>query len=272
MPTIEIDEGRLYYQICGEGEPVLFIPGLGGDHRNYHWQADAHARHFSCILFDSRMTGKSRGNGSSFSSGGYTVELLASDILQLLDGLEIGRAHIVGGSMGGVVAQVFALAHPERVQSLSLHSTWAKTSALLKLNLETQVRLVEQIGVADLLRSLAPWVWSEETLRERVDQILAYRDLFAEDPPGVDGQTYKLQAEACIMIDLVEKLYTISVPTLVTAGSDDILIPPRDSELVHRKIKGSEYHLFQGCGHGAALEKPEEFNSVSINFLQRSGG
>lgn len=272
MPLISLPSGEFYYESHGEGEPVVFVSGLGGDHGDWDWQLPSHTARHRCIVFDHRLIGTSRPAETAVAAVPYTLELLSADLASLLDGLGIEKAHIVGASMGGAVAQLFALSVPDRVTSLSLHSTLARASALLRLKLATQIELLKKLEVGEVLRSLAPLIWSEETLTQRQGVIEKFRASRSARGPGPSREVYALQAKALREFDVTGRLVGVTTPTLVTAGSDDALILPDDSRLIHRAISGSEFHLFAGCGHAALMEKADEFNAVSLDFLKRHGG
>jgi aminoacrylate hydrolase len=271
MPRILAGTQELRYELHGSGPAAVFVTGLGGDLRQWHWQLPAHARELRCLLYDHRWTGGSR-SASGATSPQLSLETLAADLEGLLDALEIERAHVIGASMGGTVAQLFALRCPERVSSLCLHSTWARTSAALRLKLQSQIDLLQKIELPELLLGLAPWIWSEETLVERPEVIAAFREVQRVGAPAIDKEVYILQARACLELDLSAELQGIEAPTLVTAGAEDLLIRPSDSELIHRRIPASVFHRFEGCGHASLVEKAEEFNAVSLEFLRAHGG
>jgi 3-oxoadipate enol-lactonase len=272
MAMIALGEDQFYYETHGEGQPALFISGLGGDHDDWHWQLPAHAAALRCIVFDNRMVGKSGAGWSRETHAPYTLELLASDAARLLDALGIERAHVIGASMGGAIALHFALTYPRKVISLSLHSTIARTSALFRLKLATQVELLKKLEVRELLLSLAPWIWSEETLVHRRAVIESFRALRTARGLGLTREAYLLQAAALMEFDVLARLKELAVPVLVTAGSEDALIPPGESRLIHDAVIGSEFHVFPGCGHASLMENADQFNDVSLGFLGRNGG
>ena len=268
MPKAPVGEDKIYYEIHGQGEPLILIAGLGGDHTQWHWQLPDYSKEFQCIVFDNRGIGKSSPVQYHLHEEKYTLELLAADVVRLMDYLEIEKAHISGASMGGIVAQIIALAYPERVKTLSLHSTLAWSAPLVKLNFNTQIDLLNKLTMEELMLSLAPWIWSEETLEERLDFILEFRDLKKDTGPPASKEIYILQAKACLDFDLRSGLHEIKVPVQVSAGAEDILIHPRNSELIHRSVSGSEYVVFRGCGHAPLMEKYKEFNFKTLTFLK----
>jgi pimeloyl-ACP methyl ester carboxylesterase len=271
MPLIGVPTTTLYYETHGKGQPVLFVSGLGGDHNDWNWQLPSHAAEFQCILFDNRLVGKSRDEKAAAASSPYTIEALATDMANLLEALQIARAHVVSSSMGGAIAQMFALKYPRKALSLSLHSTIARTGELFRAKLQAQVELLKKLEVHELLFSLAPWIWSEETLRDRPATIESFRAFRKACGLAVSKEVYRMQAIALMEFDVAARLCEIAVPVLVTAGADDILIPPSESRRIHDAIAGSEFQVFPGCGHASLVEKPEQFNAVSLGFLRAAG-
>ncbi len=272
MPKILLGNDEFYYEQTGRGEPVVFISGMGGDHSDWRWQLPSHSRHFRCLCFDNRGIGESAGAAAGLGSGSYTLELLAKDVARLMDALGLEKAHIVGASMGGAIAQRFALDHPGRLLSLSLHSTLGRVSSLTRLKFDTQLYLLQKLEVVDVLMSLAPMIWAERTLSERRHIIEAFRSARREKGLPVGKEVYRLQAQALLGADFLPRLGEIRVPVLVTAGAEDGLIPAHESRLIHKAIPGSEYHLFAGCGHASTMENSRGFNAVSLKFLKKHGG
>ncbi len=262
----------LYYEIHGKGEPVIFISGLGSDHSLWHWQLPEYSQEFQCVVFDNRGIGRSTAGKECLTEEKYTLNILADDIAALMDKLEIEKAHIFGVSLGGIIAQQFAVMYPERLKTLSLHSTLGKSSTLFSLYFRSQTTLLDKLSVEELLLSQAPQIWSEETLEKRFDLITEFRNLKKDSVCPVSKEVYVLQVATCMNFNFLPQLGSLSVPVLVTAGSEDILILPRNSEAIHKAIPGSEYVVFDGCGHAALMEKYQEFNTVTLNFLKNNRG
>src|SRR5438477_10520380 len=127
MPRISIGDCSLYYERHGMGFPILFVSGLGGFASFWQDQIAAFAKRFEVVTFDHRGIGQ-----SDESRIGYTVERMAVDVVRLLDRLEVRRAHVVGHSTGGAIAQILAIEHPNRLASVVLSSTWTKADAYFR--------------------------------------------------------------------------------------------------------------------------------------------
>lgn len=272
MPYIEVRNETFYYEKRGKGAALFFISGMGGDHNDWRWQLPSHARHFTCYTFDCRGAGKSAAAARGQTADTYTAELLADDLAGIMDTQGIERAHILGGSMGGVIAQAFALRHPERLLSLSLHSTFARVTGKMRAQFETELYLLGKLEVGDVLMSLAPLIWAERTLTERRHIIEKFRADRRLTGIAVGKEVYGLQAKLVMRVDYLSELGRIEVPVLVTTGLDDGLIPPEESRLIHKAIPGSILRVFPGCGHAVTAENPRGFNTVSLRFLRELGG
>ena len=269
MSLLNVEGASLWYQKRGSGSPVLFISGLGGDHSLWSRTVEALSADYSCVVVDNRGTGGSRLDAGWATEEQYTLGRLADDIVGVIDALKISKVHIVGASMGGVVALLFATKYPARIRSISLHSTPPRVGALSKVRLETWLLLLERLDLEDFLLHLAPWIWSEESLsrnRERIDQ---FREIQRARSATISKAIYELQCRASIRQTSID-FTGIEVPALVTAGSDDLLVHESESRMIHEMIPGSSYHVFDRCGHAAFIEKEEEFRRVQSAFLARA--
>lgn len=148
MPRISIGECSLYYERQGMGFPVLFITGLGGYASFWQEQVGAFARRFEVITFDHRGIGR-----SDPARTGYIVERMTDDAIALLDALKIKRAHVVGHSTGGAVAQVMAIEHPARLASVVLSATWTKADAYFRRLYSLRKEILERLGPSIYLQS-----------------------------------------------------------------------------------------------------------------------
>jgi len=255
----------MFYMEAGVGEPVLLIMGFGGDHTAWGFQVGAFAARHRVIAFDNRGAGQTEAPDRP-----YTTRLMAADTLALMDALGIERAHVVGVSMGGMIAQELALAHPERVRSLHLGCTLARPDAYM-LALNTAWRDMRiGLGRDQTLRTLALWLFAPTTYAERPDlvEMLLQNALANPYPQSVVG--FLRQGEAIDTHDAIDRLEAIRCPTLVSVGEEDILVPPRFSRDIAKRIPGAELRLVPGAGHCYFLERPEVFNEISLDFIARS--
>lgn len=260
MPRISIGECSLYYERQGMGFPVLFITGLGGFASFWADQVAAFAKRFEVVTFDHRGIGQ-----SDPARMGYTVERMAVDAMALLDALEIRRAHIVGHSTGGAVAQVLAIEHPNRLASVVLSATWTKADAYFRRVYALRKEILQRLGPSMYLQSATllwyPSWWiarNNEHLRHIEAQHLAN---FA--PPEIVAA----RIDAMLAFDRTGELARIKTPALVVGAEDDIVTPAYFSEELARLIPGAEIKLFPRGGHFFNQVRAREFNTAVLPFL-----
>ncbi len=260
MPRISIGECSLYYERQGMGFPVLFITGLGGFASFWADQVAAFAKRFEVVTFDHRGIGQ-----SDPARMGYTVERMAVDAVALLDALEIRRAHVVGHSTGGAVAQVLAIEHPNRLASVVLSATWTKADAYFRRVYALRKEILQRLGPSMYLQSATllwyPSWWiarNNEQLRHIEAQHLAN---FA--PPEIVAA----RIDAMLAFDRTGELARIKTPALVVGAEDDIVTPAYFSEELARLIPGAEIKLFPRGGHFFNHVRAREFNTAALPFL-----
>lgn len=260
MPRISIGECSLYYERQGMGFPVLFITGLGGFASFWQDQVAAFAKRFEVVTFDHRGIGQ-----SDPARLGYTVERMADDAVALLDALEIRRAHVVGHSTGGAVAQVLAIEHPNRLASVVLSATWTKADAYFRRVYALRKEILQRLGPSMYLQSSAllwyPSWWIARN-NERLRQIEAQHLAIFAAPEIVSARI-----DAMLAFDRTSELARIKTPTLVIGAEDDIVTPAYFSEELARLIPGAEVKLFARGGHFLTHVRGREFNAAVLPFL-----
>src|SRR6516165_5756990 len=233
MPRISIGDCSLYYERQGVGFPVLFISGLGGFASFWQDQVAAFRKRFEVVTFDHRGIGQS--DPARF---GYTVERMAADVTGLLDALRIRRAHVIGHSTGGAIAQVLAIEHPTRLASVVLSATWTKTDAYFRRLFALRKEILQRLGASAHIQAstlfLYPSWWiarNNERLRQAEAQSLA-----AFAPVEIVAS----RMDAMLAFDRTSDLSRIKAPTLVIGAEDDIVTPSYFSEELARLIPGAE--------------------------------
>jgi len=264
MPTVRVNDINLYYAEAGAGPPVILIMGLGGDHLAWAFQVRAFAERYRVITFDNRGAGRSDAPDQP-----YTTALMAADTLALMDALGIDRAHVVGVSMGGMIAQELALAAPARVRSLHLGCTLARPDAYLRALLEAWRDVRTALPRERAVRAMALWMFAPETYDTRPDfvETIIQTSLANPFPQTVTG--FLRQADAVAAHDTLDRLGAIRCPTLVSVGEEDILVPPRFSRELAARIPGAELRILPGAGHVYFWECPEAFNALCLEFMAR---
>ncbi len=264
MPKVRVGGVELFYEAAGEGEAVVLIMGFGGDHLAWGFQFREVAARYRAVAFDNRGAGQ-----SDAPDVAYTTRMMADDTVGLMDALGIDRAHIVGASMGGMIAQEVALAHPSRVRSLQLHCTFARPDPQTRALMAAWRAARPSLSREHYMRLQFLWLFSPATWQERpdfIDVILA-NGLANPHPQSEIG--FIRQGDAVLAHDTLDRLPTLRTPTLVTVGEDDILVPPRFSRLLAERIPGAELHTVAAAGHVHFWEQVEAFNQLCLKFLDR---
>ncbi len=265
MPTIRARDINLYYESHGAGDPLLMIMGLGSS--ALAWEPaliGELARSFRTIIYDNRGTGRSDKPREEYSIAG-----MAGDAAALRDALGVARAHIFGVSMGGMIAQEFALNHRARVHTLTLGCTTAGGRNAVPAPPESMKILMaprEGLSDADIIRRSWPLGYTGGYIRSHRDVLEAAiaRVLLHPTPP----YAYKLQLDSTFKFKTYDRLPQIAAPTLVITGAEDVLIPARNSEIIAERIPGAELHIIAGAGHQFFHEKREEFAAALTDFLR----
>jgi 3-oxoadipate enol-lactonase len=253
VPNIDIDGTELYYERRGDGEPLLLIQGLGGN--SLHWGEGflgGLEEDFELILFDNRGAGR-----SAALDGEHTIADLARDALGLLDALEIDSAHVVGISMGGMVAQEIALAAPGRVRTLTLGCTFPGGPEATMTDMAVVGMLAEAVLSGDQERTLRVgyevMIAAEYGAQEGAYEL--YSELAGQYPAPIP--VLMAQLSAIMGHDTSERLKEIAAPTLVIHGTEDRLLVAANGELLAKLIPGARLELLEGSGHMFFWEQPE---------------
>jgi pimeloyl-ACP methyl ester carboxylesterase len=263
VPLAELEERRVYYEEHGDGEPVLLINGLGADHTTWGLQTAFFSKHFRVIVFDNPGIGQTEG-----PRGPYTSALFADVAAGLLRFLGFERAHIVGASMGGLIAQQLAVRHAELVRSLTLHCSWwradRRTTALIR-SWQSYARVATPL---DLARQIWLWVLTPRFFEERAEEMVELEREVESNPHPQGADAFSDQAEACIGHEALEEIASVKAPTLITVGDGDILTPPSHSFEIKARMPKATLHVWPEMGHAPFWEIPDEFNELTYGFLR----
>ena len=261
MPHAEVNGQRLYYEVHGEGEPLVLVMGLGGDRVAWTLQVHEFAERFKVVSYDNRDVGQ-----SAQADGDYEIGDMADDMLALADELGLERFHLVGASMGGAISQEVALRAPERLLTLTLAVTWGGNGRMG----EARTR-----------------VWAPQVLRasreERVDELMlrCYSERFFDDPERVaqmrklilanpnpqPAEAFVRQMAACGRHEVRDRLGELSMPVHVIGAAHDMLVPVWKSEEIARLIPGSKLTILEDAPHLANVERAEDFNRAVLGFI-----
>lgn len=267
MPQASANNITMNYDQQGTGEPLILIPYLAADHACYAFQVPEYARHFTCISVDLRGTGE-----SDKPQGTYTTEQLADDVAAFMQATGIGKAHVSGLSLGGAIGLWLAAKYPDKVASLSLHSSWAKSDGYQRTVVESWQDLAKVVGVPEMIiRAIFPWCFTPELYAERPDYIDSLAAFVRSRPPQ-SVPDFILQSNAVLAHDVAAQLGRITAPTQITFGRHDQLTSTRFADRLKSGIRNSELLIFEGCAHAPLYEKVTEFNQKTLTFLQRHAG
>jgi pimeloyl-ACP methyl ester carboxylesterase len=268
MPKVQANGIMLNYDQQGSGEPLILIPYLSADNACYAFQVAEYAKHFTCISVDLRGAG-----GSDKPDGPYTTELYADDIAGFMQTMGIARAHISGLSLGAAIGMWLAAKHPDKVTSLSLHSSWPRTDPYIKTVLEDWQVAAKAIGSVPemVVKTMFPWCFTPQLYATRYDYIQSLADFVRSRPPlSVDG--YIEQTNAVITHDAESRLAQITAPAQITFGRHDQITSVRFADPLTNAIKDSELVIFEEASHAPIYECVDEFNQKTLDFLQRHAG
>lgn len=263
VKTIDLDGIRFAYREIGSGYPLLMINGFASTMDTWNPPLLAFlARHFRIITFDNRGTGFSSLSGEKFS-----IRLFADDTLALMDALRISRAHILGLSMGASIAQELVLENPEVVERLiliagtfggdqaerMLPETWKTLTDKSGSSCDQAIRIFSLLFPGDWLSTHDPWQYCPE-IHERTSRESAARQALAFT--GWPGSYDRLPGIRC--------------PVLVITGTDDVIIPAKNTELLAKRVPGARYILIPGAGHGLQYQCPQVLGKIIISFLMET--
>jgi pimeloyl-ACP methyl ester carboxylesterase len=262
MPQLRSNNIRLHYDDTGGGDPLLFLNGLAGDHLYWKGQMRTFAAHFRSIAVDNRDAGQ-----SDYVTEPYSMVDLAADVIGLLQALDLPPAHVVGLSLGGMIAQEVALAQPGRVRSLFLVGTLARADDWFKATLDVYSHIRRQVAdTPGFFNALLPWLVSHRFFESasKVEWLQAFLRQ-APYPQRIDG--FFRQFEAMREHDTLDRLGAIRCPTLVAAGEDDLIAPPRYARQIAACIPHARLEVLPGVGHAPPIENPRGFNRLLADFL-----
>jgi len=260
MPYADRDGAQIWWEAAGDGEPVLLIMGLGYPSDMWHRQWPALTERFRAIRFDNRGVGK-----TGVPDGPYPVEVMAADAMAVLDAAGVERAHVVGASMGGFIAQELVLTYPDRVKSLILACTGPGGSAMAPAEpAALEMMTARATMTPDEAAEVAiPFVYSATTTRARIDEDFAVRLANPTSPEGYSNQLRGVMGWQ----GAFDRLGQIAVPTLVIAGRDDRLANPENSKILANAIAGAQLVLLDDASHVFFTDQPEATNAALIDFL-----
>lgn len=261
MPSIDVNGVNLYYEQEGTGHPLVLIAGYTADISVWALVREELAKHFQLFLFDNRGVGR-----SDCPDASYTVEDLANDAHAFITTLNLNRPHVMGHSMGSAIAQTLAYCHPESVQKLILANPLIRfhESSTFAMRFFLELR-ASGVSPSKVFEGTLPWLFSGDFLKnpDMVKQILQMQAEYPY-PQSLVGQ--RRQFEALLTFNSSAWMHKITAPTLVIAGSQDIVCP-NDSQKLAESLPNARMVSFAKDAHMPLIENPQSFNQAVLKFL-----
>lgn len=261
MPTVQVPEGEIFYDVCGNGPPLMLVSGLGGSSSYWHALLGEFCNHFRVIVHDHRGTGQ-----SSRSNSRYSVDIMAQDALAVMEAVGVERAYFVGHSTGGAIGQTIAIDHPGRLEGMVLYSSWTRSDTFFRRVMEARKALLTAPdGARAYVHARSFFVYPHWWINENLPKLVKADERALETFPGVE--IVKRRIDAILAFDRTAELGMIRTPTLVLCARDDFLTPLYFSEELARRIPTATLKVLDRGGHGAAHTVPAEFSKAVISFL-----
>lgn len=268
MQKARVNGIDINYNVKGEGDPLILIMGFGGGSLSWFFQIRAFKKHYRVVTFNNRNIGET---GKADSS--YTLETMADDTIILMDHLKIDKAHVLGYSLGGAIAQEIAINYPQRVRKLILASTFSGwegemsdiTSSMSK-NLDIKEGFsgkdIKSLDARKFAGSIASLSFNMRLFRAVSIPVIKIRTKLAS------SENLMSQLEAAAGCNTLSRLYLIQAPTLIITGAKDRLVSPQSSELMASKIPNAKLVKLEKGSHLLIVESFRRFNNEVLNFLR----
>jgi 3-oxoadipate enol-lactonase len=264
MAFVENQGAKIYWDEQGKGEPILLIMGLSYPSDMWHRTRPFLSPHYRTIAFDNRGVGR-----SDVPPGAYSMAMMAADAAAVLDAAGIAGAHVLGVSMGGMIAQEFALQYPKRVKSLTLGCTSPGGPHAVQAAPEV-IQLLMSRGVmspVEANEAMIPFIYDSGTPRQLIDEDMTIRMQWYPTAEGYMGQL-----QAIFGWEAYSRLAQIAAPTLVIHGETDRLVPAENGKLIAAKIPGAKLVLLPQASHIFSTDQPAASQQAILDFLHAHSG
>jgi len=262
MPIAKIENLDIYYEIIGQGEPLVMIRGLGSNVDHWYEQVPVLSKKYQLLVFDNRGIARSSDPGGPFSTRD-----MAADTADLMETTGIKSAHMLGYSMGGMVAQEMALNYPEKVNGLILAATDCGITLRIKARPEVSGLFSDMVslGTPEAKLAAAACLYAKQTFESKTEVIQRYNEVSMRFPAS--QEIMARQWAAVTQHDACSRLQNISSPTLTLTGSEDVLIPPENAKIMAERIPDARMSAIDDGGHLFLIEQPQQFNEAVMDFL-----
>lgn len=263
MPYVSSSGTRIFWDESGPdgGDALLLIMGLGYAHEMWHRSRPLLAKRYRTIAFDNRGVGN-----SDVPTGAYSISQMAADAAVVLDACQVKHAHVLGISMGGMIAQEFAIAYPDRVHSLVLGCTSCGGPNAIPAEEKVVQILKSRAGMTpeEGFEAMAPFIYDVTTPRERIEEDLAMR---RRGFPTAEG--YLGQLQAIFHWSSFNRLTDVQAPTLIIHGESDRLVPPENARILQKNIRRSSLVMLPNASHIFTTDQPQAAHREILAFLSR---
>lgn len=263
MPKVSIKGRNIYYEIHGEGEPLVILNGIMMSTSSWTSFIDVFSKNNKLVLVDFVDQGQSDKEEEL-----YTQDLHVEILNELFHSLKLDKVHLLGISYGGEVAQRYALKYEDKLLSLILANTTSYTNHLLKDIGEGWIKAAETYDGSTFFKATMPYIYSEEFYEENINWLKEREKAFSISltPEWYEG--FIRLVRSAEDLEITEEISKINVPTLIIAAEYDLTTPLRYQEEIQRKIKDSKLIVIKGSGHATMYEKPYEFATAVLGFIQ----
>ena len=261
MAFVQNQGARIYWDEQGHGAPILLIMGLGYPSYMWHRTRPVLMTRYQTIAFDNRGVGR-----SNVPPGPYSITVMASDAAAVLDAAGVESTHVFGVSMGGMIAQEFALQHPKRVRSLILGCTAAGGPTAVRAERDAAQMLMARatMNPEQAAEAAVPFIYDAATPREKIDEDLAIRRPWLPSP-----EAYAAQLQGILAWEAYSRLPGINMPTLLIHGESDRLVPPGNARLIAEHIPGAKLVMIPHAGHIFLTDQTEVAHRLILEFLDQ---
>ncbi|MDO8526241.1 MAG: alpha/beta hydrolase [Deltaproteobacteria bacterium] len=258
MPFFQGVFGKNYYEVHGEGLPVILIPGMGASHQEWFQQVPVLSKDFKVITIDNAGSGRSVHPDTEIS-----IPQMAVDISRLIDHLKLDRVVLVGSSMGGLIAQCCLEIFPDKIAGVVLSATFDHVNSHIIQVLSPILRSRQSPKVR--VQNVLPLLVSKDFIKEKPKIARRYVTLAEKFAPP--REVLQRQVRAVLNFTPHPPRKTPTLPMMILVGSDDTITTPAMAESLHHRYPQSKLHIFEGARHLLHVERAEEFNKKLQAFL-----
>ena len=262
MAKIRAKDIEVNYEEAGTGFPLILVHGLNGDLTGWVLIMPEFSKHYRTVATDVRGHG-----GTSKPDEPYSIQGFSEDLHEFMGKLKIPKAHIFGLSMGGAIAQQFALDHPEKVRSLPLVSTFSYIDDHARLAFLRLKGSLAQGGYPAFFDEVVNLAFTPKYIAANPGPIaeLKQKRIQINSPVAIGRAT-----DACLAFNLKDQISKITIPTLVVSGREDVFTPVHLADQIHRSIRGSEWKILERVGHNLHIEAAPGLVQAVLDFLPRN--